>query len=171
MQTTFTKSITAQFATIGKKRQRLVGQLAELRDESGLLLFSQSFATKPQAEQALDSLVHELLIDYAERGLVDTLPELVTEPRRFTTVTVKACRSYERTITVFPDSTVELVKHDPSNSANTWMALLVDGRHYNLAMWKHTLGRPELTEALNQALVSVQDAIAALTRAPEPVPA
>ena len=73
MHTPFTKSITAQFETIGR-RQRLVGFIAELRDESGLLLFSQSFDTKPQAEAALDSLVHELLIDYAQRGLVDTVP-------------------------------------------------------------------------------------------------
>jgi hypothetical protein len=41
------------------------------------------YATKPEAQVALDALAHELLIDYAERGLVDELPE--PAPERVTT--------------------------------------------------------------------------------------
>lgn len=70
---TFTKSITPQFEQVGRK-QKLVGQLGEIRDETGILIHSQSYDTKPQAEQALDDLVYDLLLDYADRGLVDTLP-------------------------------------------------------------------------------------------------
>jgi hypothetical protein len=69
----FTKTITAQFETVGR-RQKLVGQLGEIRDESGLLIHSQSYDSTIEAEQALDDLVYELLVDYAERGLVDALP-------------------------------------------------------------------------------------------------
>ena len=75
MQTTFTKLIEMQFERAGK-RTKLVGFIAELRDEAGLLLFSQVYDRRADAEQALDKLVRELLLDYAERGLVDTLPEL-----------------------------------------------------------------------------------------------
>jgi hypothetical protein len=74
---TFTKSITPQFETVGS-RQKLVGQLGEIRDESGLLIHSQSYDSKIEAEMALDDLVYELLVDYAERGLVDALPAPVS---------------------------------------------------------------------------------------------
>ena len=70
----FTKLIEMQFAPAGR-RTKFVGFIAELRDESGLLLFSQVFDRRADAEQALNGLVRELLLDYAERGLVDTLPE------------------------------------------------------------------------------------------------
>jgi hypothetical protein len=70
---TFTKTITAQFEQVGRK-QKLVGQLGEIRDESGLLIHSQLYNTAPEAEIKLNALVRELLTDYAERGLVDTLP-------------------------------------------------------------------------------------------------
>jgi hypothetical protein len=72
----FTKTTSPQFETIGRHR-KLVGFIGELTDESGVVLHSQSYATKPEAERALDALAHELLIDYAERGLVDELPEVV----------------------------------------------------------------------------------------------
>jgi hypothetical protein len=74
MQTTFTKSITPQFEQVGR-RQKLVGQLGEIRDETGIPIHSQLYDTAPEAEIKLDALVRELLIDYAERGLVDELPE------------------------------------------------------------------------------------------------
>lgn len=67
-------------------------------------------------------------------------------------------------ITVTADSTVELVKYD--GGYNTFYALLIDGRHYNMVMWKHTIGRPEHMEALDRALQTVQDAIDALQPAP-----
>jgi hypothetical protein len=73
MQTTFTKSITAQFEQVGR-RQKLVGQLGQITDESGMVIHSQLYNTHPEAEAKLNALVRELLIDYAERGLVDTLP-------------------------------------------------------------------------------------------------
>jgi hypothetical protein len=130
------------------------------------------FKTANAAEVELDRVAHDWLTHGYDRtaaepdgGASGDVPANA-EPARFATVTVKATRSYERTITVFANSTVELVKHEPADSANVWMALLVDGRHYNLAMWKHTLGRPELTEALNQALSDVQAVISAL--APDP---
>jgi hypothetical protein len=74
MQTSpFTKTIEMQFAKVGK-RTKLAGFIGQITDESGIVLHSNLYATKPEAEQALDALVHELLTDYAERGLVDTLP-------------------------------------------------------------------------------------------------
>ena len=73
--TPFVKSITASFEVRGK-RKKLVGFVGALRDESGAVLSAQLYDTKPAAEQALDALAHELLIDYAARGLVDTLPAL-----------------------------------------------------------------------------------------------
>jgi hypothetical protein len=81
-----------------------------------------------------------------------------------TTITIKPERCHEVTITVYPHSTVELVKHD------TWFSLLVDGRHYRLVMAKFTHGRPEITTALNQALVDVEAAIEALRSAPTLTP-
>lgn len=76
--TTFTKHIEMQFERVGS-RTKLAGFVGELRDESGILIHSQSYDTKSQAEIKLDALTRELLLDYAERGLVDTLPELVSE--------------------------------------------------------------------------------------------
>lgn len=70
----FKKTIEMQFARDGK-RTKLVGFVGQITDESGLVLHSQLYPTKDAAQWALDSLVHELLIDYAERGLVDTVPE------------------------------------------------------------------------------------------------
>jgi len=83
------------------------------------------------------------------------------------TITIKPERCHEVTIRLFPHSTAELVKHDPDDSANTWYSLLVDGRHYRLVMAKFTHGRPEITEALNQARAEVQKTIGAL-QAPAP---
>lgn len=64
-------------------------------------------------------------------------------------------------VPVSAESTVELVQHDAG--ANLWYALVVDGAYYHdLVMWKHTVGRPELMDALDQALADVQAAIIAL---------
>lgn len=70
--TPFVKSITASYEVTGR-RKRLVGFVGALRDESGTVLSAQLYDTKPDAEQALDALAHELLLDAAERGLVDTV--------------------------------------------------------------------------------------------------
>jgi hypothetical protein len=75
----FTKTYIPTFETIGKRKQ-LVGFVGELRDESGTVLSAQLYDTKPEAETALDNLTHELLIDYAERGLIDTLPAQLLDP-------------------------------------------------------------------------------------------
>jgi len=83
-------------------------------------------------------------------------------------ITLKPERCREVEITVYPHSTVELVTHEPHDSANTWCSLLVDGRHYRLVMTKFTHGRPEITEALNQALAAVQSTIAALQTPAKP---
>lgn len=71
---TFTKTIEMQFAKVGK-RTKLAGFVGQITDEAGVVLHSQVYATKDDAQVALDNLVRELLIDYADRGLVDTVPE------------------------------------------------------------------------------------------------
>lgn len=86
-----------------------------------------------------------------------------------TTITIHPERCHEQTITLYAHSTVELVKHEPADSANTWYSLLVDGRHYRLVMAKFTYGRPEIMAAMEQALADVQAAIDSL-RMPEPPP-
>lgn len=78
--TPFTKSITASFEVTGKNRKHLVGFVGELRDESGTVLSAQLYDTQPEAEQALNDLTRELLLDYAERGLVDTVPVALLDP-------------------------------------------------------------------------------------------
>lgn len=75
----FTKTIEPQFERVGR-RTKLAGHVGQITDESGLVLHSQLYDTQPQAEQALDSLVRELLADYAERGLVDTVPMADDDP-------------------------------------------------------------------------------------------
>lgn len=75
---TFTKLIEMQFERAGK-RTKFVGFIGEIRDESDVLIHSALYDTKPEAEIKLDALVRELLIDYAEQGLVDTLPEPVAD--------------------------------------------------------------------------------------------
>lgn len=77
-----------------------------------------------------------------------------------TTIIIKHPNLTSPMITVNVESTVELVQHDAG--ANRWYALLVDGRHYDLVMYKHTIGRPEAMEGLQQALSDVQAAITAL---------
>lgn len=69
----FTKTYTPSFEQDGRKRH-FVGILGQLTDGSGLLLFSQIYDDKQTAETALNDLVRELLTDYCERGLVDTVP-------------------------------------------------------------------------------------------------
>lgn len=69
----FTKTINPSYATIGKRRT-LTGFIGTLADESGVVLHSLEYPNYGQAEHALNALSYELLTDYAERGLVDTLP-------------------------------------------------------------------------------------------------
>lgn len=73
----------------------------------------------------------------------------------------------QHTIPLTTSSTVELVRYTFSHGANTWYALLVDGRHYHLVMAKFTVGRPHLLEALNTALHQAQEAIAMLKALPQ----
>lgn len=72
---TFERTITPAYETIGK-RQRLTGFIGQLTDEAGVVLHSMEYSTNGQAEMALNALVFDLLMDAADRGLVDTLPEL-----------------------------------------------------------------------------------------------
>ena len=82
-----------------------------------------------------------------------------------TTLTIDLTGLNRHLITVDADSVVELVQHDAG--CNVWYALFVDGRHYDLVMWKHTIGREELLVNVDCALNEVRNAIAALT---PPVP-
>jgi len=78
------------------------------------------------------------------------------------TITIAPDRCYQHTIPITADSTAVLITHDPLDSANTWCSLLVDNVYYHLVMWKHSIGRPEITAALDGALADVQAAILAL---------
>src|SRR5262245_28861998 len=73
------------------------------------------------------------------------------------TITITAERLTTHTIPLTADSTVELVKHTPYQQ--TYMALLVDGRYYDLVLVKFISGRPEIEEALDMVLAAVQAAI------------
>jgi hypothetical protein len=73
-------------------------------------------------------------------------------------VTIAFDRLVSHHIPVTAESSAELVEHTPGEQP--WYALLVDGRHYDLILWKHTIGRPETETALQQALAAVQAAIA-----------
>lgn len=69
---TYTKSINPAFEQVGK-RKHLTGYLAELHD-GNILLHSQEYSTNSQAEQALDTIVFDLLTDLRDQGLVDDVP-------------------------------------------------------------------------------------------------
>jgi hypothetical protein len=73
-------------------------------------------------------------------------------------VTIAFDRLLSHHIPVTAESTAELVQHTPGDQP--WYALLVDGRHYDLILWKHTLGRPDTETAMAEALAAVQAAIA-----------
>jgi hypothetical protein len=73
-------------------------------------------------------------------------------------VTIAFDRLVSHHIPVTAESSAELVQHTPGDQP--WYALLVDGRHYDLILWKHTLGRPETETAIAEALATVQAAIA-----------
>lgn len=135
--------------------------------------------TYHEAEVALDQLVYELLISGMHRSASELdgasapdacAAEVAAAVARPETamVAIDEPGLIERNIQVWPYSTAEIVKHAPADSANTWYALLVDGRHHNLVMWKHTLGRPQHMEALNRALAAVQAAIDALNPQADP---
>lgn len=67
---TFEKDIAPSFAIDGR-RKRLVGYIGQITDESGVVLHDHEYSTYGQAENALNAVVYDLLMDYAERGLVD----------------------------------------------------------------------------------------------------
>ena len=69
----FTKAINPNFEDNGR-RKRLVGFIGTLTDESNIVIHSMEYRTYSEAEIRLDLLVHELLLDAASRGLVDTVP-------------------------------------------------------------------------------------------------
>lgn len=79
------------------------------------------------------------------------------------TVTISQLGLIEQTIPITATSTVELVTHDPDLDGNIWYALLVDERYYNLLMWKHTIGRADRIELLEETCERVQDAITRLS--------
>jgi len=86
-----------------------------------------------------------------------------------TTLTINEPRLQATVITVTAESRAEILLYTPPGElANTWYALLVDGRYYHLIMWKHTIGRAETIDSLDRVLVQVQRAIAALQ--PPPIP-
>lgn len=68
----YTKTIIPAYEQIGK-RQRLTGFIGELYDDE-LLIHAQEYSTNGQAENALNALTHELLMDMFEHGLVDDVP-------------------------------------------------------------------------------------------------
>jgi len=82
------------------------------------------------------------------------------------TITIAPDRCYQHTIPISAASTAVLITADPADSANTWCSLLVDGVYYHLVMWKHSIGRPEISAALDQALADVRAAILALGTPP-----
>lgn len=72
-------------------------------------------------------------------------------------VDITASRLVAQRIPLTHDSTVALVEHTPG--AQAWVALRVDGQHYNLVLWKHTVGRPEVTAAVQEALAATRRTI------------
>lgn len=82
-------------------------------------------------------------------------------------VTIIAPGLISQSITVTADSTVSLLLHEAGY--NVYSALLVDGHYYDLCMFKHTIGRPELVQALDLALAAVAVAIEELQPA-QPLP-
>lgn len=81
------------------------------------------------------------------------------------TLTINQPGLQYHTITVTAESTVEVVERD--SGVNLWYSLIVDGRHYDLVMWKHTVGREEHLATIDRVVAMVQAAIAAL-RTPPP---
>lgn len=79
-----------------------------------------------------------------------------------TTLTIRDPHLQTVVITVTAESSAEIVLDTPTSGGNTWMALAVDGRQYPLVLWKHSVGRPAVEEALSRALAEVQAAIGAL---------
>lgn len=69
----FTKTISPNFEDNGRRRL-LTGFIGALTDESNIVIHSMEYRSYSEAEIRLDLLVHELLLDAANRGLVDTLP-------------------------------------------------------------------------------------------------
>lgn len=135
------------------------------------------FGNYSDAENALDQVAYDQLAVSATPSAAeldggsdaDTMAEevaaAVVAPET-TMVSIVEPGLVDANIQVWPHSTVELVEHQPT--ANIWYALLVDGRHHNLVMQKHTIGRDYLISALNRALGQVEAAIEALNPQSEP---
>lgn len=87
----------------------------------------------------------------------DEITSPLERPVRSAVITVDQPGLTKHTITVRTICTAQLVEHD--TGSNIWYALLIEGQYYDLVMWKHTIGRPELIAALNRALAQVQTAI------------
>ena len=84
------------------------------------------------------------------------------QPVRRGHVHVAQPRLIARSIPISATSTVALATHPGSH--NDYIALLVDGRMYDLVMSKYIIGRPEIETSLQSALDQVQAAIAELAR-------
>lgn len=69
----FDKTITPNYEIDGR-RKRLTGFVGQIADEGGVVLHSWEYNSYGEAETALNAVVYDLLMDYAERGLVDTVP-------------------------------------------------------------------------------------------------
>ena len=91
--------------------------------------------------------------------------DTATETPETATFTIREPGLIGSTIQVWPTSTVELVEYN--TGVNIWYALLIDGRRYDLVMWKHTIGRPEHMQAIDRVLAAVQQAIDSLQVKPE----
>lgn len=83
-------------------------------------------------------------------------------------VTIDLPRLVRNTVTgICADTTVSVVDSETGGSwhdgtGNIWVCLQMNGRvHYPLVMRKHVYGRPELEEAIQQALALIEAAIAA----------
>jgi hypothetical protein len=92
-------------------------------------------------------------------------PELVEVKRGHVEIALKGL--YEQIIPITSESTVELFER--STHFFDYQALLIDGHHYDLCMTKHLSGRPELAERCQEALETVQNAIAALALSSAPL--
>lgn len=79
------------------------------------------------------------------------------------TVTISELGLIEQTIPITANSTVDLITYDPDMNGNIWYALLVDEKYYNLLMWKHTIGRLDKVELLEEITKRVQDAVMQLS--------
>ncbi len=104
-------------------------------------------------------------------------PDLIIEQPRAGHVKINLPGLFEITVVFNANDTAELAAHerDPEDwCSQDYYAIRIGGKYdFNLILVKHTIGRPERLEAMQQALVQalvmVQNAIAELST-PEPTP-